>query len=111
MSQPQTRAATGVSRDEVGRTKTAAAPSRFSGRMRPSGFAGSTIEDSTRSRGIHWSPARSLLAPSPALLPVNGELPPLLNLRILSRSLDGKPEVLAAAGNNLFALRDRIEKR
>ncbi|MGH9348139.1 MAG: hypothetical protein ACRD26_12845 [Vicinamibacterales bacterium] len=55
-----------------------------------------------------WNPDRTLLAPSPSLLAVNRELPSLLNLRIVSRSLSLRPDVLAAAGNNLITLRRRV---
>ena len=54
-----------------------------------------------------WDPDVSLLATAPALLPVNRELPPTLNLRIVSR-VTGSP-VFAAAGNSLLSLRHHLE--
>jgi hypothetical protein len=57
---------------------------------------------------FEWNPDATLLATMPAWLPVNRELPPTLNLRIVSRALGGRPEVLAAGGNNLVALRRRL---
>jgi hypothetical protein len=49
-----------------------------------------------------------LLAAMPAHLPVNTRLPALLNLRVISRAFGGKPQVLAAGGNSLPALRSRL---
>jgi hypothetical protein len=66
-------------------------------------------EGAQTSSGIEWDPESTLLATMPAWLPVNRELPPTLNLRIVSRIFGGKPEVLAAGGNNLVALRRRLQ--
>lgn len=49
-----------------------------------------------------------LFTPTPSLLPVNRELPSLLNLRIAARWIGSHAKVAAVSGNNYYALRKTI---